>query len=358
MRIAICLAILLSFSNVGISNPRGVTDVEKDRIRQSLSKQPLLFIENRGQMNEEAAYYVRGSDQTLYFTSKGVTLALEGKEGRWAVKVDFVNANPKVMPRGEDRNKVVFSYFKGRPEEWKTGLSTFGKLVYSDLWPGIDLVYSGAVGRLKYELIVHPGADAARIRFACRGAGRVILKETGELKVTTPLGSFEDGKPCAYQVIAGKHCPVAMRYALEEEPRNGTFNYGFDLGPFDPDRPLILDPVLPVYCGYIGGSDQDWGENIALDSAGNAYVVGWAYSSELTFPVLAGPDLTHNGFRDAFVAKISPDGANLVYCGYIGGKEEDLGSGIAVDDSGNAYISGHTKNNETGFPVKVGPDLT
>ena len=117
-----------------------------------------------------------------------------------------------------------------------------------------------------------------------------------------------------------------------------------------------------VYCGYIGGADYDEGNSIAVDGSGNAYVTGYTYSDERTFPVKVGPDLTYNDdpvlVGDAFVAKVKASGKKLLYCGYIGGSDIDYGNGIAVDGSGNAYVTGGTKSDETTFPVAVGPDLT
>jgi hypothetical protein len=113
-----------------------------------------------------------------------------------------------------------------------------------------------------------------------------------------------------------------------------------------------------VYAGYIGGIDGDGGSGIAVDGAGNAYVVGSTSSIEVNFPVKRGPDLTHNGVDDAFVAKVRADGTSLVYAGYIGGSRVDVGNGIAVDAVGNAYVTGYTNSTEASFPVKGGPDLT
>jgi hypothetical protein len=113
-----------------------------------------------------------------------------------------------------------------------------------------------------------------------------------------------------------------------------------------------------VYCGYIGGQSFDAGHGIAVDGAGNAYVTGDTNSDESTFPVTAGPGVSHNGSADAFVAKVNADGTELVYCGYIGGQSFDAGHGIAVDGAGNAYVTGLTKSDETTFPVSVGPGVS
>src|SRR5207248_7917331 len=110
-----------------------------------------------------------------------------------------------------------------------------------------------------------------------------------------------------------------------------------------------------VYCGYIGGSGDDYGGGLAVDSLGNAYVVGATTSDQTTFPVNGGPDLTYNGgVYDAFVAKVNAAGTSLVYCGYIGGVGDDSNGSIAVDSSGNAYIAGQTTSDQTTFPVVVG----
>lgn len=261
----------------------------------SLAKLPLYFVENRGQIKGETAFHVKGSDKTLHFTPRGVTFDLRGNGGRCVVRLDFVGANRRAMLRGEARQDAVFSYFKGRPEEWKTGIPTYGRLVYEDLWPGIDLVYYGRADELKYEFVVAPGADPAQIRLAYRGVTGLSVKETGELAVRTACLEFEDGIPSAFQVIDGKRKEVAMRYSVGEKTGGGAFPYGFEVGSFDRREPLVLDPALLLYCGFIGGADREHGEGIAVDSQGCAYVTGYAESDETTFPVIVGPDLTHNG---------------------------------------------------------------
>ncbi|MGA9350854.1 MAG: SBBP repeat-containing protein [Anaerolineae bacterium] len=349
----------------------------KARVEAAFGQLPLYFVENRGQVDDRVAYYVQGSDKTLYFTAQGVTFVLTGpgdeagSRQRYALKLEFLGANPGVEPVGRDRTEAIISYFKGPPDQWRTGLPTYARIVYPDLWPGIDLVYYGTVNRLKYEFIVHPGADPGQIRLAYRGATGVTLNAAGQLAVTTPIGGFQDDIPAAWQEIDGRHVPVSVAYALAEDwlvpdadnPQSAIANrqsFAFRLGSYDPTLPLVLDPAVLVYCGYIGGDDYDEGYGIAVDGAGHAYVAGVTYSTEATFPVTVGPDLTYNGVEDydAFVAKVKADGTGLVYCGYIGGDNYDSGRGIAVDGAGHAYVTGYTSSTEATFPVTVGPDLT
>ena len=113
-----------------------------------------------------------------------------------------------------------------------------------------------------------------------------------------------------------------------------------------------------AYCGFIGGGGVEEGYGIAVDAEGNAYVAG--QTSSLDFPVTPGSELAVSRGQDAFVAKVKADGTELVYCGRIGGSGDDVGSGIAVDDVGHAYVTGWTfaGGSVNDFPVKVGPDLT
>jgi hypothetical protein len=349
------------------TNPENNTPIPSNNttIPTAFNQLPLYFIENQGQMDEEVAYYVKGSNKILYFTSEGITFALTGNEGgetkRWGVKLSFVGANPAAKPEGRDRQKAIFSHFKGKPKDWITGIPTYKKLAYKDLWPGIDLVYSGMVNQLKYEFVVAPGAEPAVIRLVYAGATDVTLTEPGALTVTTPVGGVEDGVPYAYQVVDGEEKEVSMCYALNEKTEDDVFCLEFDLGEYDPKEQLILDPSMLVYCGYIGGADSfgEAGYAFAVDDQGNAYVTGITHSNQSTFPVKTGPDLTFNGgVLDAFVAKVNAQGTELDYCGYIGGIGDEYGWGIAVDGQGNAYVSGYTDSTESSFPVTVGPDLT
>jgi len=179
----------------------------------------------------------------------------------------------------------------------------------------------------------------------------VRVNDDGQLEVSTPAGGFQDDAPIAYQEVDGERVPVAVSYALDDDA-----TYGFRIGAYNPTLPLVIDPAVLLYCGYIGGSGWDEGEGIAVDAAGNAYVVGDTDSTQTTFPETVGPDLIYNGGRDAFVAKVKADGTGLVYAGYIGGSGRETGHGIAVDTAGNAYVTGYTRS--TNFPVTVGPQLT
>lgn len=358
------------------------------RVAASLRKLPLYFVENRGQFDSRVAYAVAGPNDALYFTQEGVRIAVAcGRGGgadepssrapiqkaalrtgaeasaprRWAVRLDFVGSDPDVRIEGQQATPAVMSYFHGQSKDWKTGLPTYRAIRYAGLWPGIDLVYSGTGERLKYSFTVSPGVDPGKIRIAYRGATSLSLDESGRLEMSTPVGSLFDEPPRAYQEVRGRRVDVAAAYALDssggDDGHGGHDGYRFVVGAYDPTLPLVIDPAAFVYAGYIGGASDERGYGIAVDTAGNAYVTGYTLSTQDSFPVTVGPDLTYGGLTDAFVAKVKADGSGLVYCGYIGGAQEDIGLGIAVDAAGNAYVAGYTFSDESSFPVTAGPGL-
>ena len=264
----------------------------RSRAQALLGKLPLYFIENRGQEDPRVAYYLQGRDTAVYFTGTGVTFALTAPKAdgaaanqppvnavgdtphgrhlpvrrvalapehqsrdRWAVQLDFVGANA-VAPRGEDRTPAVVSYFKGADSRSQAGLPTYGSVVYPDLWPGIDLVYTGTAGHLKYTFLVKPGADPDQIKLAYRGATAVALTDAGQLEIATPVGGFTDDRPYAYQDRNDSRDEVPAAFALATASGDGTQRYGFTVGRYDRSRPLVLDPSVLVYAGYIGGGGR------------------------------------------------------------------------------------------------------
>ncbi|WP_437592842.1 SBBP repeat-containing protein [Sorangium sp. So ce1000] len=325
----------------------------------TLVEPSLHFIEDRRPAGADSGYHVQGRDKAVRFGPDGITFVLAGAPEAslpsWAVRLEFEGHRAGAVPEGKGPTGAVVSYFAGPREQWRTGLPTYAAVVYDDLWPGVDLEISGTARALKYQLVVAPGADPAQIRLTYRGASAVRLTEGGQIEVSTPAGGFTDDAPLSFQDTPEGRVPVTSAYALEAPAPDGARTYGLRLGAYDRTLPLVIDPAVLIYCGFIGGSGSDDGEDIAVDLAGNAYVTGSTSSTRATFPEKVGPDLTYNGDNDAFVAKLNPQGA-LVYAGYIGGSGSDFGRGIAVDWAGQAHVTGFTQSDD--FPVEIGPDLT
>ncbi len=331
----------------------------------ALAGMPLVFAENKGQLDPRIAYQLQGRNTAVYFTSRGMTLsileeakkkAVDQPRRRWNLKLDFIGADLKVEPEGRNPARARVSYFKGQQKSWRTGIQTYTEVVYPNLWPGIDLVYSGAANRLKYEFIVRPGAEPQQIKLAYRGAGAPLtVNRHGQLEIATSFGVIRDDRPLAYQPDGRK---IKSSFLVNGEMADGGQAYGFSVGKYDRNQTLVIDPAILVYAGFIGGGGDDEGHSIAVDSSGNAFISGVTTSPQATFPEAAGPDLAYNGRSDAFVAKVAADGSGLVYAGYIGGDGDEAGHSIAIDSSGNAYLTGWTTSSQSTFPVVGGPGLS
>jgi hypothetical protein len=331
---------------------------------EMIDRMPLLFVPEQVSPDGAMGFAVRGKVASIWVSDRGLSYrlhpasAVEDTAGSWVVALDLVGATPR-QPVGENALPTRVSYFKGSKEQWRTGLPSYGSVRYPEPWPGVDVVVSGTAGELESTFVVRPGADPGAIRLAYRGATAVRLEADGSLVVDTPLGSITEQTPVAYQEVDGRRVEVAAAFELEEGTEPGREAYRFRLGEYDRARELVVDPVTLIYCGYIGGLHWDSAVGIAVDTAGNAYVSGYTYSTQATFPVTVGPDLSFNGGDyDAFVAKVNAAGTGLDYCGYIGGSGSDDCTSIAVDDAGNAYVTGRTGSTEATFPVTVGPDIT
>ncbi len=323
-----------------------------EAVRAGLGGLPVSFVANQGRWDPRAAWVASGTEATAYFLDGGVRWALlpalgadralAGEEQGFVLDQVLVGAR-EAAPTASVTAPGIVSYFVG--ETHHAGLPTATELTLEQAWPGVDVVWSGTGGHIEATYHLAPGADPAQVRVAWRGADSVAGTAEGRLEVTTPVRSFEEDAPKAFQDIDGRRVPVEVAYDLDDA---GT--YGFRLGAYDPALPLVIDPTVLVYAGFLGGSGNDYGYGIAVDGAGNAYVTGSTDSVAATFPETTGVFQSVNAGRsDAFVAKVNPTGSALVYATFLGGDRDDVGRGIAVDGAGNAYVTGASDHRSHNF---------
>jgi beta-propeller repeat-containing protein len=208
----------------------------------------------------------------------------------------------------------------------------------------VDLVFYGRGGDLEYDFVVAPGSDPARIRLRVEGAA-VRLEASGDLVFSTPLGLVRQPCPVLYQEIAGQRRPIAGGYRLA-----GDAEVAFHVGDFDHGQPLVIDPVL-TGATYLGGSDEDRATDVAVDAAGNAYVVGFTYSPD--FPPAGAPARVDEDSADYFVTKLDLAGGRTVYTTFFGGAGSDNSAvRIALDPAGNPTVA--TAADTGDFPIPGG----
>ncbi|MCP4578079.1 MAG: hypothetical protein GY846_17535, partial [Deltaproteobacteria bacterium] len=133
-----------------------------------------------------------------------------------------------------------------------------------------------------------------------------------------------------------------------KNPYQGTLAGDNDNDVFVTKLEFSENTLSLTYSTYLGGGDSDFGYGIAVDSSGNAFVTGWTESTD--FPMKNPYQGTIASWQDAFITKLSSSGSALSYSTYLGGSGDEQGLGIALDGSGNAYVSGYTES--TDFPTK------
>ena len=212
-----------------------------------------------------------------------------------------------------------------------------------DLYPGIDVAYYGNQQQLEQDIIVAPGADLSAVSMIAMGAKALSLDQAGNLVVAMQDGDVLLHKPVAYQQIQGSRREVPATYLLTA---GNKFN--FQVAAYDHSHALVIDPVL-TYSTLVGGSQRDHADAIAVDSSGSAYITGSTSSSDFPVGALQG-SLLNSSFGNAFVTKLNATGSALVYSTYLGGTGGEQGTGIAVDSSGNAYVSGSTGSTDFRLP--------
>jgi hypothetical protein len=233
--------------------------------------------------------------------------------------------------------------FGGAYPEPKTTTSIFSGVRYRELYPGIDLLYHAVGSDLKSEFVVAPSADPGAIRIAYAGARTLEVDSAGTLVARTLAGEmFRESGLAIFQYYGAARKLISGSFRVLP----GENSVGFQIGDYDHNRPLIIDPVLS-FSTYLGGSMFDAATAVAVDSSGNMYLTGWTESADFPGTGSSQP----NGNVDVFVAKLDPTGSRILYCTYLGGSGEDRGTAIAVDTGGNAYVTGYTTS--TNFPVSA-----
>jgi hypothetical protein len=370
---------------------------------------PLYFIPNQGQVDENVRFYAKTTGYSLWMTDQGLVFQWP----RFASGLAFTGTdkNPRIEAVGITDHKV--NIFKGRDRsKWKVGIPTSQAVLYKSVYKHIDLKVYGAQKEVEYDWIVKPGGEPGRIGFTFQQAKHTAIDDNGNLVVETGAGKMVHKKPVSYQVIDGER--VAVETAFVKKRNNGygfrvgrydgnhelvidplVLVYGSYLGgkagetiedmAVDGEGNVYLVgvtssrnfPLMNDYQGvgdtfifklqissdgssrlkystfYGGGAsaNHDRGHGIAVDGEGMIYVTGSTRSTNL--PRVNYYQRHLKGIQDAFVVKLDPsktDEQMLAFASYFGGSSFDSALDIAVDDNGNAYITGTTMSHD--LPTK------
>jgi hypothetical protein len=331
---------------------------------------PLSFEANRGQAESQVHYLARGPGYTVFLLDREAVLALKpgvarrrpptSEAGRERSRLES-GAVVRIQPGGGgkyaqiqalDQLPGTSNYFIGSdPARWRTGIPTYGKVKYEQLYPGIDLAYYGRQRQLEFDFVVGPGADPSTIGLAFQGVDDLEIGPQGDLVLKIGGSEVRMQKPCIYQVTEAGKRRIPGEYALKDKNQ-----VGFMVAAYDTSKPLVIDPAL-VFSTYLGGGGEDSANGIFVDGSGNIFLTGTTASdAPNAFPTTTGAySRIYGGSGDVFVTKVDPVGPTLLYSTYLGGGGQDSGNGIYADGSGNAYVTGSTKSSGvTGFPTTPG----
>lgn len=318
------------------------------------STRRIAFEENVGQTDSRVRFVARAGSATAFVlpdalvlrTSRASTATGAKSDVAAAVRLQFEGAAPNASVSGEGMLPGQAHYFIGNDSSrWHSGVRTYASVRASNVYPGIDAVYFEANGDLEYDFVVAPHADPAQIRFAITGGDNVSVDESGDLVITIPAGELRQRAPRLYQETDAGRMPVSGGFRML-----GGGRVGLAVGGYDPERPLVIDPVVD-FGTRIGGSLSDTALDVAVDATGAVYAVG--YSSSVDFPVTVGVLSESRGSgSDAFVTKLDASGQVLLFSAYVGGSGLDLGQAIALAADGGVVLCGYTSSSD--FPIAAG----
>jgi hypothetical protein len=368
--------------------PAALSEAQKNEIRSKYENQPLRFEANKGQVDERVDFYARSGNSTVFlmpneavFSVRPPTAMAESGAAResglppramqkieapqqgMAVRMEIIGGNSAATPVQQEQKAGTVNYMLGNnPQQWQTNVATYGRVEYADVYPGIDIVYYGKDQNLEYDFVVAPGADPQQIKLGFTGADSARLDDSGALVLQGGGVEMRQQTPYLYQENNGVRQQVAGEFVLTpagsspglETP---TYEVSFEIGAYDPTRPLVIDPLVLNYSSYVGSAPRgDVGLGFAVDNAGNYYMTGLTESTN--FPATPGAyDSTYNGgMWDIMVFKVNASGTGIAYATYIGASGDDQGLAIAVDAGGNIYVTGQTDSPD--FPTTAGAHQT
>ncbi len=242
------------------------------------------FVENTGQLHGPAKFYALDSRGAVYFGPHSVRIdhAPRSRDGVGVVVDVEFPARHGDSPRLEGHTTLAehVHAFTGSEPEWRTGLQAYREVRYVGIATGADLVYRVEAGRLKYDVVLAPGANLSDVRLRYRGIQKLEIAADGALLVRTAAGVLREESPTMYQDVDGRRVSIRGGYRL-----CGGGELGYWAAGYDRSQSLVVDPGM-IWSTFLGGTGADYAYAIAKDSNGDIYVTGYAASAD--YPTTVG----------------------------------------------------------------------
>ncbi|HLL43962.1 MAG TPA: PKD domain-containing protein, partial [Segetibacter sp.] len=268
-----------------------------------------------------------------------------------AYDVEFLNAQTSVFVRDKPL-ETYNNYIIGKdPSKWKGNCPIYQAINYQNIYPGIDIRYYTNDGKLKYDIIVHPGADLSRLAMKYDGVDELQVKNK-QLVIKTSVGETRELAPYAYQVVDGVKKEIDCRFEVAGKIVQ------FATGNYSKSSELIIDPTL-IFSTFTGSTADNWGYTATYGPDASFYAGGIVFDAG--FPTSPGAFSTTFGGGtkdvedlpgyDIGIIKFSPNGANRTYATYIGGSGNEQPHSLVVDAQGDLVIAG--RSNSANYPTTV-----
>lgn len=298
----------------------------------SLSGQEAGFIPQRGQWEGDFDYRLQRGGHSLFLRSNEMAFVLTDfstshsqekphqlpeKIRGHRYKVTLLGARSDVQPLPADPLPGVVNYLIGNnPEAWAQRIQRYQKIVYPEVYPGIDLHFlTSRQGFMKYEFHLQPGADPAQIKLEYQGVQRMKLLGQ-KLAVETTVETVLENPPHSYFQSKGESRETPSRYVLRDS------SLSFDVKAPGKGDTLVIDPTL-VFSTYSGSTTDNWGFTATHAQDGGAYAAGVAFTprGSSAYPTSLGAfqDTFSGGITDIAISRYGANGSNLIYATYLGG---------------------------------------
>jgi gliding motility-associated-like protein len=365
----------------------------------------LEFVENKGQWGSEVKYRAEMSTGSFFLGKKGFTVVMRdttdlkriqafrhgenhlaqrlAARGKMAIvpgsvaeasgllhshayRVSFQNANEGSEIVGEKPLDTYNNYFIGKdPTKWASHCRIYQGVTYKNIYEGIDLRYYTDGGALKYDLIVHPGADPGKIALKYEGQDKLTIKKN-QVSIKTSVGTVKEWIPRSYQLNATEKKDVECSYTLSAD---NTIR--FKIRNYSPDATLVIDPTL-VFCSFTGSKSDNWGYTATYDGSGNFYAGGIVLADGIGDGSGNGYQASPGAFQTSFqggdgteggpaptgyeydvaIFKFNSTGTARVFATYLGGSGDEQPHSMVVDGGGNLIVTGRTSSpNFPNFPT-------
>jgi hypothetical protein len=260
----------------------------KQNIYSKIDTLQVPFVSNQGQWDKQILFsaqtfagnfFIDSNHHLIYNIVKSEKHNSSKKNlANIVIKEILVNTNPiSIKPQNPSTAKI--NYFKGNnPKQWISNIPTFHSISYGEIYPNIELQLKAYSKNIEKLFFIKPHAQIENIKIKVEGIKDLKINEKGQLVLSTSLGEVLFTKPKGYYQDQTEQ-EIEVSYVVYNKDE-----YGFKIKNYDQNRTVVIDPLLAST--YLGGSDIDQGNSIAIDSSGNVFITGWTKSNP--FPTTTG----------------------------------------------------------------------